>query len=157
MTMGVRQTRTMLWVAGSTMSALGAAAIVAAVLLPLELPSADLSHVATSKVERKSQQLPALDAIVATLDLPLQRPLRPSTPRSTAASAVPLPVKLTGTIVEPGQSLAVLVTADGRSGIYGVGERVGDVLVVSVEQDRASVTFNGTTTVLKVEGRAPGG
>lgn len=78
---------------------------------------------------------------------------RPAQPR------VRLPIKLIGTIVEPGRPFAVFTDAQGRCEVRGVGEQiqVGGVCaeVVGIERDEVVLRCGGQTVRIKLAANRP--
>ena len=62
----------------------------------------------------------------------------------------PLAVTLTGTVVEPGHSLAVFSGAGGKVELKAVGESAGGAEVLAIRRDSAVVRHNGEPLTLRV-------
>lgn len=98
-----------------------------------------------------------LSSFEAVWDLKLQEPLFASAPRNLpaasnpAAAAAPLALKLLGTIVEPGRSLAMLSTASGKPELRGVGEEIDGAQILQIEQDRVTARHNGRPVTLELQ------
>ena len=75
----------------------------------------------------------------------------PAAPVVPQASKPPLTVRLAGTIIEPGHCKAMLITSDGRIELRGVGQKSRDVEVLSIEEKKVTVRFNGDTLELKTQ------
>jgi hypothetical protein len=65
-------------------------------------------------------------------------------------------VRLSGTIVEPGHSRALLVDAEGKMELKAVGERIGGVEVVEIGQDTCVVLYQGNRITLKIDKQGAG-
>ena len=154
-----RTLRRALWLASATILLLGAAASYRIASAPLGLPPASAAAPAT----RDAGQEPSIDeprpsAFEPELKRDLRRalydPPPPAPPPAPApAPKPPLPVGLAGTIVEPGHCKAMLVTGDGHTELRGVGQRLGEVEVLSIEEKKVTVRFNGDVVELKVKPR----
>jgi hypothetical protein len=101
---------------------------------------------------------PPIAAFAKVWDGPLGRPLSPprATPvvpsaRPVTAAAVPPAVKLIGTVVEDGYSMAIFAQPDGKVEWKRVGEASGGAEVLRIEADRVMVRHNGEPVVLRVE------
>jgi len=79
---------------------------------------------------------------------PVERkaPVRPPPPPR------PVPLKLLGTVTEPGNSFAILVEGRGTQHLCRVGESVQGVKVTAIAGDGVTVQFDGREIVLKPEG-----
>lgn len=102
------------------------------------------------------------DALVSLSELQqvcaieLRRPLYdPPTPEQPAASPEaptattrPLPVRLVGTVIEAGHSMAMLQKSDGSIVLGAVDQSIEDagsqITVISVQHDRVTVQYAGT-------------
>jgi hypothetical protein len=91
-------------------------------------------------------------SIIYQIDLrqPLVDPPPAAAPAPTQAQ-VTVPVRLVGTVVEPGFSYAMLRNSAGEVKTVGVGESVDGVEVVSIVPGSAVVRYSGQTATLKVE------
>lgn len=82
------------------------------------------------------------------LDDVMNLTLRPAAAVKT--QAVPLRVKLSGTIVDGANSQAMLVDAQGQTQFVKVGETVDEVKVLSITATGAEVEYQGNTQMLEV-------
>ena len=101
---------------------------------------------------------PTLAEFEEVWDVDLRRPLVDPAPAVTASSviraaqaAAPIGLKLAGTVVEPGHSMAVFVTPAGKSELKAVGDKAGNAEVVDIQSDRVTLRYNGSPVTLKVE------
>ena len=100
---------------------------------------------------------PPLAAFEEVWDADLGGPLVPPPPPRAApltqpavATAPPPPMRLIGTIVEPGYSVAVFAGPDGRVEQRAVGEKAGGAEVLRIESGAVTVRHNGAPLVLPV-------
>ncbi len=82
---------------------------------------------------------------------PLFDPPPAPAPAPQAVKAPTLAIKLAGIINEPGHSFAMFTMPDGQIEMKAVGDRCGDVEVLSIEENTVSVRFNGQTVKLKLQ------
>lgn len=78
-----------------------------------------------------------------------QRPLRQALQDAPAAPPPPLALKLSGTVVEAGRSRAVMIGADGKSQLRGVGDLVDGIELIDISADSVTVQYLGNPVVLK--------
>lgn len=158
--MKLHRTRRVLWAASAAFAALAGLVVYLALFVPLDQPqSAMPPNNRNSPSDHGTPPEPTLASFEPHLKLDLRRPLHdppPAPPPVAPQVAKPvLTVKLAGTIVEPGHSKAMLVTADGRTELKGVGQKSGDAEILSIEEKKITVRFHGEVVELKVasEGR----
>jgi hypothetical protein len=152
--MTIKRLKNILWSTAGVFTAAGLILIIWAASGP-SLPNLDQetarrnlagSSVGTSVNSVDVQELEQL----ALIDL--QRPLRDAPPAQLAAAKVipPLDIRLTGTIVEPGHSRAMIELADGTVQLKGVGDVAGDARITEIQQGSIRVEYFGQTQVLAV-------
>jgi len=73
----------------------------------------------------------------------------PPPPPPVARKKKPLTVRLTGTVVEPGFTYAILCGKSGQSKFVAIGQSLDGAEVVEVAADSATVRFDGESIVLK--------
>lgn len=78
-----------------------------------------------------------------------QRPLRREINDKPAAPPPALALKLSGTVVEPGRSRAILIGADGKAQLRGIGDIVDGAEVLEIAADSITVRYLGSPMVLK--------
>lgn len=146
-----------LWAAAVVLA--GAAALVAAwaIRAPHDRrAAAEVDDVARAVRQRspEPQSLP-LSAFEAVWDLKLQEPLFPSASAAKTAAFQPPPpplgLKLIGTIIEPGRSLAMLSAANEKAELKCVGEEYGGAEILVIEQDRVMARYNGRSVTLELQ------
>ncbi|MCC7406889.1 MAG: hypothetical protein IT442_02380, partial [Phycisphaeraceae bacterium] len=71
---------------------------------------------------------PLYDAAVATAAAPTR-------------AIPPLRVKLLGTVIEPGQSVAIVQDSAGKTLFLDIGQTVEDATIQSIEPDRVTVRY----------------
>lgn len=82
----------------------------------------------------------------------LRRPLFDTPPAAKAAPSKPkLSVRLVGTVLEPGFTYGFFMTADGKTVLRRVGEKVAGAKVMSIADGEVTVLLAGETRTLKVE------
>jgi hypothetical protein len=160
--MSIAHKRMLLWMLSVTLI-MGAAALMAYVLLypppppqpvagdtgpPLVLEAADETAIALS----------AFEGIWALqLRRPLYDPPPPAPPPAPAPPPPPPPpaIHLMGTIVEPSHTIGIFVLQGGKMELRRAGEKAGDVEIVKVEAERATILHHGREIVLEIakEGR----
>jgi hypothetical protein len=149
--MTLRQKRLTLWLTAAALSAVAAGAIAYSVLVPIDLPQ--IASKAPRGPVRAAATEPAVD-FQALEDLDLRRPIVDPVTTSPAAVAQaayapPLPVRLvTGTVVEPGYSYAVLSMTNGKTVLEKVGDRVSGAEVVAVNDGSVTLNYFGRTVTL---------
>lgn len=74
-----------------------------------------------------------------------------SVARPVKKAPPPLPIRLAGTVVEPGRSVAMFITAGGKIELKGEGDTVGEAEVLSIGQDGATVRYRGKRIELTLD------
>ncbi|MCC7409034.1 MAG: hypothetical protein IT442_13270 [Phycisphaeraceae bacterium] len=91
-----------------------------------------------------SAATPTRESLLALGSLPLRRPLYDTAAVTAAAPTKvvpPLRVKLLGTVIEPGQSVAIVQDSTGKTLFLDVGQTVEDATIQSIEPDRVTVRY----------------
>ena len=121
-------------------------------------PAARSNPAATARPGPVAAEAPALSEFEKLWDVDLRRPLvdpAPAVPAASviraAAPVVPIGLKLAGTVVEPGHSVAVFVNPAGRSELKGVGDKAGPAEVMDIQTDHVTLRYNGSPVTLRVE------
>jgi hypothetical protein len=154
--------RLLLWSSAALLGA-GAAAIVAWGLGdPPGVVAAGAGAVARPATAPAGSADPPLEAFEEVWDGELGQPLVPTArPAAAAVAAVaappPVPVKLLGTAVEPGRSMAALAGPDGRPQWRQVGESVAGAQVLRIDPDQVTVRHGGVAVTLRVQKPATAG
>jgi hypothetical protein len=150
-----RERKRLLWAANVAMAA-AVVAVVAGAWWPL-----DLGAPRGAAPARTPKALPTLTpslkdpeeyAVIYQRDL--RRPLFDAPPvvaTTAPAPPPPMPVRLTGTVVEPGFSFAMFRSGTGESRMASAGEVIDGVEVVSIGDANVTVRFAGQVITLKVE------
>ncbi len=95
-----------------------------------------------------------LDKIVALARRPLRPPLYDPPPRVVEKSPPPpLRITLLGTVIEPGQSKALLRNGAGEVAMVPEGAVVDQARIDNVEVGRITVTYHGQTLTLEPQPR----
>jgi hypothetical protein len=165
--MTVQQRKRAIGLVAGLVGLAGLAILAAAVAVPLETgapePAPQAPAVGPPPDDRGADQTPGASrptlgelARVSAMDLrrPLHDPPATAAAAPKAASAVPMTVRLVGTIVEPGHSMAVFRKADGSFELCAQGESVTDaggaVTVTGVAPEKVTVEYAGQAQELAV-------
>jgi hypothetical protein len=149
--MDLRLKRLTLWLTTAALAAAAAGAVAYTVLVPIDLPQ--IASTARGDTARPAATAPAVD-FQAFEDLDLRRPIADPVTTLPAASALaafapPLPVRLvTGTVIEPGHSYAVLSMTNGKTVLGKVGDRLSGAEVVAVNDGSVTLSYFGRTVTL---------
>ena len=144
------------WVAGGLL--LGAVALSVAVLMPLDFQTANsLPRMTASRGSIPlSSRVPPLEAYATLWELDLQRPLidspvivEPAVADPSSASTLP-GLRLIGTAIEPGHSVAFFETESGAIEIKRIGNRINGVELSAIDTDHVQVSWRGQSVALKV-------
>jgi hypothetical protein len=145
-----------------TAAGLAALVLVSGYFAPYDAGAPAAPGPATAAAARPAGQagaVPALAEFEKLWDIDLRRPLVDPPPAVAAAAAIarppagvaPVGLKLAGTVVEPGHSVAVFVNAAGRSELKSVGDKAGAAEVVDIQSDRVTLRYGGAPVTLKVQ------
>lgn len=152
-----RDRKRLLWAIDAAL-ATAIAACVACVWLPLEtgvVPDAGPVPPLASAPAAGALPLPP-DAYAVIYQRNLRLPLFDAPASApTLAVAPPMPVRLKGTILEPGFCYAVFERTNGESRMVGVGESVDGVEVVAIAAASITVRYNGQLAALAVDKEGP--
>jgi hypothetical protein len=111
-------------------------------------------------MSRKHKQQTANEPMVVTIPAagdpvwgtPLRRPLvdppKAETMTAVKTTAPPLTVKLTGTVIEQGRSLAMFITAVGKVELKGVGEIINGAKVTEITDAGVRLEHNGRAVMM---------
>jgi hypothetical protein len=166
--MTVRQRQRAIHLVAGIVGLSGLAVFAAALAVPLDpgAPGPDVQGAAdgaaAAPAEAPAQATPdaagaSLEDLARVCGMDLRRPLydAPSPPPAAGAAAppaAPMAVRLVGTIVEPGHSMAVFQKPDGSFELCAQGESVADaggaVAVTAINQDKVTVQYLGQTQEL---------
>lgn len=156
------QVKLLLWTSAAVFGA-GAVAVLAwGGAGPGDVATADASNAGRATTRPAGAGDPPLTAFEDVWETSFGQPLVPPAPPPAAGPAVAaaspaVPVRLLGTVVEPGgPSMAVLAGPDGRPQWRQVGESVGGAEVVQIDPDQVTVRHGGGTVVLEVQKPVPG-
>lgn len=98
--------------------------------------------------------LPPRGGFEPLLTLPLRRPLYDAAPVVEAPRprvVPPLRLTLLGTILEPGQALAVLRDSGGKTQFLEIGQSLEEATVLSIEAAAVSLDYHGETRTLSTD------
>jgi hypothetical protein len=150
----VARTRLLLKLAAAAFAGGGLCAIGAALLTPLDEPSADAKgrQSTPSLVNADPGDVP-LASLEPAWSRNLRRPLTdaPAVASQQQAPVAVLPVRLVGTILDPAKPRGIFVTVRGQMELRGAGEKAGGVDVLSVDERGATISVAGKPVSLKVE------
>ncbi|MCC7409227.1 MAG: hypothetical protein IT442_14270 [Phycisphaeraceae bacterium] len=116
---------------------------------PPSLPGGVTLTASSSSADASST--PTRESLLALGSLPLRRPLYDTAVAEMAAPTKvvpPLRVKLLGTVIEPGQSVAILQDSAGKTLFLSAGQTVEEATVQSIEPDRVTVRYYDEDRVL---------
>ena len=107
---------------------------------------------ATKTTNAAAARVPAANDPVWSTSLrrPLVDPPKPVAAAATQAPAPPLTVKLTGTVIEQGRSLAMFVTAAGKIELRGVGEVIEGAKVTEITDEGVRIEHNGRSVMMEL-------
>ncbi len=157
--MHVRRIRLCLWAVVVSTLLTAAAVSIGLLTAPLSVPGVAVTQAALAATQpaadaEGSQSLPSLASLEPLWLLDLRRPLYDPAPAAVVqapkAPLVPLAVKLSGTVIEPGHSKALLSTSQGKTQLKAVGEKIEDVEILAIEPDAVTVLHDGSRVVLKL-------
>ena len=157
--MHVRRVRITLWLLAVALTG----ASVVTVILGAALPYVKAEAPPTSNIDAhqadKGHESPAiaLSAFARLWDVNLRRPLYDSpTPAKTLPKPkppAPLNMRLVGTMIEPGHSMAMFITKGGRIELRRVGQTVAQAKVVTIQADRVKLMYHGREHTLMAKDR----
>ena len=100
--------------------------------------------------QRSGQQIPPLSAFDTVVRLDLRRPLSDVAVLEEKNIAPP-PVRLTGTIVEPGEgnSKAIFQTNDGQIELKSVGDKAGGADILEINEESVTLLYHGRKITLQ--------
>jgi hypothetical protein len=127
---------------------------------PLSLGQSAPSAPKPAATAAQNASIIQLQQFANTFDLDLRRPLYdppPPAPVITppAPPPPPLALQLTGTVIEPGHSRAILVDPSGKVTILAVGGTMAQVTIISIDQRSVQVQYLGRTITLTVPKAMP--
>jgi hypothetical protein len=129
----------------------------ALVLIPVDEPSG--RQVSGKKAVGLSKIMPPvnepLSAYAAICQRELRKPLFDSKPSAVSTAKAPPPkpqltVTLTGTVIEPGFTYAMLRGKSGQVKFVSVGQAIDDAEVTEITPNSVTVKFHGDSITLKV-------
>lgn len=158
--MNIQRTKLYLWCTTASLILATITVVATASLWPYDTPTAQNNVVPTHRNDTSKPvavSLPALATFGKIWSLNLRRPLVDK-PVSTQAAAKksskparPLSARLAGTVVEPGHSIAMFITKNGKIELKKVGEKVGDAEILEITPIGASVRYHGKVIDLALE------
>jgi hypothetical protein len=146
-----------LWTITAAMSALAVLTTLWATS-PLEAQSHALANRIAGNIQPSTRPMQAFvdpQELAQFCQLDLRRPLHdppPPPPVLTppAKPSPPLNIRLSGTIVEPGHSQALIVMPDGTVQLKSVGEDAGNARIKEIGDGSITVDYLGQPTLLTV-------
>jgi len=147
--MTLRQIRLALWGLSALLAGLAALSLLWAFWLPLATTRAAAATPSAAPTTRPTAgaAIPPLRSFGPLLTLELRQPLDPNAP-----TALPtLPVKLAGTILEPGRNMAMFQDKEGAVQLKAVGETIAGAEVRQISESGVVVFYGGQELTLNVE------
>lgn len=158
--MNTRRTRQILWLAALLLAVMSAGvALWAFQPVTVALPSSPDGAAGNNTGRGTAQRpLPSLAELNSLAQVNLRRPIFDATVAAAPPPPPPPPltIKLAGTIIEPGNNQAMIVTREGDYQRLRVGEKSGEAEVQIIERESITVRYYGKSIVLKVD-RPEGG
>ncbi len=158
--MNTRRTRQILWLAALLLVVMNVgAALWALQPVTVALPSSTDGAGSNTRGQGPAQRpVPSLADLNSLAQVNLRRPIFDPTAAAAAPPPPPPPltIKLAGTIIEPGNNQAMIVTREGDYLRLRVGEKSGEAEVQIIERESITVSYYGKSIVLKVD-RPEGG
>ena len=131
----------------------GVACLLIAAIAPLD--HAEISPAAKITAKPHATTAPSLSDFEPIFAMDLRKPLVDPPKTDPAADALtedsPLSVRLSGTIIEPGRSVAIFSTGLTKTTIRQVGQEINGAEVVSIESDTVTLRYQGQLRQLKLE------
>gem|GEM_PF-2222762 len=167
--MRVSQTRGILWAVGALAVTAAIGVVAAAVWMPLDLPTTAVSSSART-VASTRQAIAAgggamsLASFEAAWGRKLRRPLVDPPPppvrvasakTAKASRAAKVPVRLLGTIIDGSRSRGLFASGIATVELKGIGETIGGATVLAIEENSATVSYNGGEAVTLKRERTP--
>lgn len=115
-------------------------------------------HLTAAQPTATGVQLPDAAALRRVWGRPLRGPLYDPPPAVAAAKKFvppPMPVQLTGMIVEPDQSLAIFRDRSGKVEFCNVGQKIGEVEVLEITEDHVVVRYYGESVTMTLDKEGP--
>lgn len=164
--MRIASMRKLLWLLGTSLLLGSGCTVVWAICWPYDIPATTTSVRPQTATVRNTVQQEATQPTFADfepyLDRQLRRPLVDPPPATTTPAASPtrpapqLQIRLVGTILEAGRSMAMLTTPAGSIEVRGIGETVGeppaDAEVLDIGLNKAVLRYRGQSVTLELEG-----
>jgi type II secretory pathway component PulC len=145
--MNQRRIRTILWLTASGQLAVGLAAALLLYHWPYPSPPGASTTVQAAPVtaHKPTQVLPPWEEIRRAMSVDLRRPLFDPPPPVAKAPPPPKPlmIKLEGTIIEPDNSVAMIVDSRGQMKWYTVGQKVEEATLMKIEPDVVTLKHHG--------------
>ena len=154
--MNLRAVRILLWCIAGMAGGAAVLVVTAATIIPTDAPAQAVHLSAGASAGPGKSELGPAD-LAAVMDVELRRPFvdRPAprpAPQVENSTEVIIPTfHLSGTIVEPGHSLALFTNAAGKTEFKRVGDQTQGAEVLSIRQDGATIQWNGRQIVLSVD------
>lgn len=158
--MNIQRTKLYLWSAacGLMLATVGVGAT--ASLWPYDIPTLQNNSAParrSSESQQKTVSLPPLSTFGQVWSLNLRRPLidepkvAPTPAKKRSKPTPPLSARLAGTVVEPGHSIAMFITKNGKIELKGIGEKVGGAEVIEITSTGVSLKYHEKVIDLALE------
>ncbi len=152
--------RSMLWGAAGLLSVGSVAVVLGAWRWPYAVPQGQdalLSLQPIDAIPAPPRSLPPLSEFEPVWKIRL-RSAPASISGSRALTQAPqsplgLPLRLAGTVVEPGHCFAIFITSVGKIELKKIGETVADAQVLEISDGSVSLSYRGQTVNLPMEKR----
>lgn len=149
----IRRAKFWLWAACGAMTAGTAGLLALAILRPVGPPRLAAPGPATAPTDADvTGGLPSLAEFSEVWSMDLRRPLYdppPTTRQTTPPAAEALSVKLAGTVVEPGHSRAIFITAGGLTELKAIGDTTGNAEILAIDETSATLLYRGKRVTLE--------
>jgi hypothetical protein len=158
--MQVARVRSMLWLTTLLAIAGAVAAVLAAALWPLSLPTEasviPSARVPATSTTARSSAIPPLASFEPAWRLRLRRPLTDPPPAARAVTAKSvkrptLPVRLIGTIVDGEHPRGLFMSGLSTVELKGVGEVAGGAKILAIDENSATLSYGGESFTVKRE------
>lgn len=157
MSLSTKGQRTLLWLTGGVLTVVAVAALFSAFWTATEMtrPTKTQTMVLAS-AKNETNPTPTLEAFEPYWSLPLQQPLY-DPPKVEIKIEKPKPppfkARLTGTVLESDQPMALLITSDGQIVIRRVGQVVEEATIEAIEQNRVLLRYYEQSIELTMDGQ----
>jgi len=149
-----RNVRTLLWISTAFATGIGLGSLLWAVIVPVTVETFPSKLSGTSSIETEGSSVENFSRLEdrQAADLNLHRPLHDAPPPAAPPPPpdVPVNIRLSGTIVEPGHSRAMIELPDGSMELKNVGDEAGNARILKIDDGKITVESSGHQQVLVV-------